>query len=312
MTNPILAEKYRPSTIDECVLSDATKAQAKGYVASGRVPTLIMTGSPGTGKTTLARAIGSELGADVMFINASLENGIDTIRTKIAQFASSVSFSGAKKITILDEADGLTAAAQGSLRGFVEEFSSNHSIIFTCNFLNKLIEPLKSRSGIINFKVSNKDKPKIAAQFFKRVVDILDKEGIRYEKNAVAELVQKTFPDFRRCLSEIQRYSVGGSIDMGILLDLSEESFGELIAILKEHKYESMRKWVASHSDLDSAAFYRLFYDKTSTVLQPKSIPEVVLLIGEYMYKSSFVADQEINTAAFLTQVIISPNIIFK
>lgn len=312
MTNLVWAEAYRPKTIDECVLPEATKAQARGYVKAGRIPTMIFTGTAGTGKTTLARAIANELGADMMFINASSEGNVDTVRTKITQFASSVSFSNAKKITILDEADGLTAQAQQSLRGFIEEFSSNHSIIFTCNFVNKIIDPLKSRSGIIDFKITNKEKPALAAQFFKRVINILNTENVEYDKNAVAELVQKTFPDFRRCLSELQRYAAGGKIDSGVLLDLSEESFKELIDALKNKKFNDIRKWVAQHSDIEPASFYRAIYDNAATYLQPKSLPSLILTLGEYSYKSAFVADQEINQVAFLTELLLSNDIVWK
>lgn len=312
MSSPVFAEKYRPTKIADCILPEYIKAQAAGYVKSGRVPTLIMTGGPGCGKTTLARAIASEVGADVLFINASMESGIDTIRTKISQFASTVSFSNSKKITILDEADGLSQDAQKSLRGFIEEFSGNHSIIFTCNFISKLIDPLKSRSGVIDFKINKADRQTLATEFFKRLLGILDKEGIEYEKKAVAELVQKTFPDFRRCLNEIQRYAAGGKIDLGILLDLSEEAFSELTTILKEKKFDSMRKWVANHSDLDSATFFRMFYEKLNEKVQPKSIPALVLLIGEYSFRSVHVVDQEINTAAFLTEVLLSQDVVFK
>ena len=312
MTNPVWAEKYRPENIDDCILPEATKAQAKGYVESGRIPTMIFTGTAGTGKTTLARAIANELGADVLFINASMDGNIDNIRTKVAQFASSVSFSNSKKITILDEADGITQQGQQALRGFIEEFSGNHSIIFTCNFLNKLIDPLKSRSGVIDFKITNKEKPKLATAFYKRIISILDKEKVEYDKKAVAELVQKTFPDFRRCLNELQRYAAGGKVDLGILLDVGEESIKELVDILKDRNYGNMRKWVANHSDMESVAFFRSFYDRASELLEPKSIPDLVLLLGEYSYKSAIVVDQEINTAAFLTTLMLNPVMVWK
>lgn len=307
----VWVEKYRPAAIVDCILPKSIKDAAEGYVKQGRCPTLIMTGSAGVGKTTLARCIANELEADFMVVNASLESGIDTIRHKIQQFASTVSFTNSKKITLLDEADGLTPAAQASLRAFIEEFSNNHSLILTCNFVHKLIEPLHSRSSIIDFKIPKAEKANLAAQFFKRVTKILDHEKIEYDKKVVAEVVNNYFPDFRRCLNELQKYSVSGKIDSGILANFSDSSLNELIQLLKNKKFNDMRKWVAQ-TDMEPSHLFKLLYDRASEKLEPKSIPPLVLLIGQYQYQSAFVVDQEINTAAFLTEVLMSQDITWK
>ena len=312
LENMIWAEKFRPKTIDECVLPESIKGLAKGLVASGNLPSLLFTGSAGVGKTTLAYAIANELGADFMKINASSEGNVDLIRTRLSQFASTVSFTDSKKITLLDEADGLTTVAQQALRGFIEEHSTNHSIIFTCNFVSKLIEPIRSRCKVIDFKISPVDKTKLAAQFCKRVYKILDAEGVKYQPQVVAELVLKKFPDFRSVLNELQGYSAGGSIDAGILLDLSDAIFDVLITALKNKKFNDMRKWVGEHSYIDSTELFKTFYDKASSKMQSKSLPETILLLGEYSYRSGFVANQEINTAAFLTALMLSDNIEWK
>lgn len=309
--NLILSEKYRPSTVNDCVLSESTKEQVKGLIAAGNLPTLLFVGGPGVGKTTLARAIANETGADLMFINASME-GIDAIRTKVMQFASTVSFTDAKKITVLDEADGLSLQSQNALRGFIEEFGQNHTIIFTANFGNKISDAIRSRSKVIDFKISAKEKTTIAAKFIKRLFNILETEKIEYEKEAVVALVMKKFPDFRSILNEIQGYAAGGKIDAGILSNLSEDAFNQLIASLKGKKFGEIRKWVAEHSDIESSDLFRLFYDSSVEKLDAKCIPEVILLLGEYSYKDYFCVDKEINRMAFLTSILISQNIIWK
>lgn len=308
----ILSEKWRPKTIDDCILPESTKEQVKGLIKGGNIPSMLFVGSAGCGKTTLARAIAYELGADLLFINASMDGNVDLIRTKLSQFASTVSFTSAKKITILDEADGLTPAAQQALRGFIEEFGKNHSIIFTANFTAKIIDPIMSRCKVIDFKIPAKEKPLIGAKFLKRVLNILDTEGIEYEKEAVAELVMKKFPDFRSVLNELQGYAAGGKIDSGILLNLSDESFALLITALKAKKFSDVRKWTAEHSDIESVHLFRMFYDQSNTRLESRSIPELVLLLGEYSYKAYFCADAEINTMAFLTSIMTSPTIVWK
>jgi replication factor C small subunit len=301
----VWVEKYRPTKIDDCILPESIRNTAKGYVASGKIPTMLFSGGAGVGKTTLARCIAAELGADFMVINASMDNGIDTIRTQILKFASTVSFSDSKKITLLDEADSLSPEAQRALRNFIEEFAGNHSIIMTCNFKTRLIEPLHSRSSVIDFKIPKSERANLAALFFKRVCTILEAEKVQYDKKVVAEVVNKFFPDFRRCLNELQRYSAAGSIDSGILVNFTAESIKELYAALKNKKFNDMRKWVANN-DMDSAQFYRAVYDTADSVLENKSLPALIMLIGQYQYQAAFCADQEINTAAFCTELMMS------
>jgi DNA polymerase III delta prime subunit len=307
-------EKYRPKRIDDCVLPETVKKTFHGYVEQGRIPTLLLSGGAGTGKTTIAKALCNEIGADWMIINASAGSGvagIDAVRTTIQQFASTVSFTESKKVTILDEADGITPHAQAALRNFIEEYSGNHSIIMTCNYKNKIIEPLHSRSQVIDFKIPSSEKPKLAGQFFKIATDILTKEGVEFDKKVVAELVSKHFPDFRRCLNELQRYSSGGKIDSGILVDFTEDSFSELVSNIKNKKFNDIRKWVAANADTDTDRVFRVFYDKASEKLQPAGVPELIMLINQYQMQSSQVADQEINTMAFFTELMLS-NISWK
>ena len=310
----ILSEVYRPKTINECILTDEIKDVLNGYIKSGNLPSLLFVGGPGCGKTTSARAIANEMGADVLFINASMNANIDMIRTQMTQFASTVSFTGAKKITILDEIDGnnISPAVQQSLRGFLEEFGKNHSIIFTANNPNKIIDAIKSRCPPIDFKISKKDKPVIAAKFMKRVLSILETEKIEYEKDAVAALVMKRFPDFRSVLMTIQAYAAGGKIDAGILSTLSEDSFNALVAALKAKKFNDVRKWVGEHSDLDSTEMYRLFYDTATEKMESKSIPELILQLGEFSYRDYFSLDKEIARMSFLTTIMLSQSIVWK
>lgn len=312
MSEQILSEKYRPKTVDECILPEATKDLVNGIIKDGNILSLLFVGSPGCGKTTLARAIANEMGANLLFINASLNGNIDTLRGDIIRFAKTSSMSGSKKITVLDEADGLTQATQQALRGVIEECSNNHTFIFTANYENKIIEAIHSRCKVINFKISKKEKPEIAKKFLRRVFTILDAESIEYEREAVATLVMKKFPDFRSVLNELQGYSAGGKIDSGILASLSDEAFGQLITSLKEKKFNDIRKWVGEHSDIESVHFFRMFYDKCSDLMQPKSIPELIIVLGDYSYKDYFMADKEINRMAFLTTLLVSSNIEWK
>lgn len=298
-------EKYRPQKIDDCVLPDSLKATFKEYISKGELPNFLFAGSAGVGKTTVAKALCNEIGAEYLMINGSEESGIDTLRTKIKGFASTVSLTDAKKVVILDEADYLNAnSTQPALRGFIEEFSNNCRFIFTCNFKNRIIEPLHSRCAVIEFKIDNAEKPKVAAAFFKRIVDILKNEQVEFDQKVVAELVTKYFPDFRRVLNELQRYSVSGKIDSGILVNVSEESYKELIKMMKEKNFSEVRKWVAKNSDSDSVALFRQLYDSASTTIEPQSIPQLVLFLAEYQYKAAFVADHELNIMAALTEIM--------
>ena len=299
-------ERFRPRKIEDCILPESLKATFSEFVKQGNIPNLLLTGSQGTGKTTVARAMCEELGLDYIEINGSMNGGIDTLRTEIKNFASTISFTGTRKMVILDEADYLNAqSTQPALRNFMEEFSKNCGFILTCNFKNRIIEPLHSRCSIIEFKIPSSQKPKLASQFHKRACGILEQEGIEFDKAVVAEVVTKHFPDWRRVLNELQRYSVTGKIDSGILSNLGEENFKGLVDLLKNKRFNDMRKWVAENLDTEPTAFFRKFYELSSTYMKPNSIPQLVLLLGRYQYQSAFVADQEINTVAFLTEVMV-------
>ena len=303
--NFIWVEKWRPKKIEDTILPKETKEMAKGYISQGRIPNLLFHGGAGVGKTTLARAMCDEIGCDYIIINASNENGIDMLRTKVTSFASTNSFSDAKKVIILDEADYLTPQVQAAFRNAMEEFSVNCSFILTCNFPNRIVDPIHSRCGVVTFKIPKTEQATLASQFFKRVSQILVEEGVEFDRKVVAELVQKYFPDFRRCLNELQKFSATGKIDSAILLNMGEESFNVLISTLKEKKFNSMRQWVAENSDIEPVQLYRMFYDSAVTHLEPKSIPEMIMTLADYQFKSSQVMDQEINTAAFLTEVMM-------
>lgn len=296
------SQKYRPQTIEDCVLPDSIKNTLKEVLTQGRIPNYIFSGSAGVGKTTAAKALCNEIGADFIVINGSLENGIDVLRTTITQFATTVSLTGAKKVVIIDEADFLNAnSVQPALRGFIEEFSKNCSFVFTCNYKNRLIEPLHSRCSHIEFKIENSEKPIVAKRFFKRVCQILEQENIEYDKNVVIQLVMKFFPDNRKIINELQRYSVSGKIDSGILTNLSDENIKALIKFVSDKNFTDTRKWLANNSD-SSSTIFRAFYDMSYDILEKQSIPELILLISKYQYQSSFCADQEINTCAFLVE----------
>lgn len=300
-------EKYRPTTIAECVLPESLKNTFRAYIEKDRLPTLLLCGTAGVGKTTIAKALCNEINAEYLFINGSDEGRqIDTVRTKIRSFASTVSLTDSKKVVIFDEADYSNAdSVQPSLRAFIEEFSSNVSFIFTCNFKNRIIEPLHSRCAVIEFKVDNKDKAEIAAQFYKRAIAILKNENVEYDNKVVAELVTKYFPDYRRVLNELQRYSVSGKIDSGIFVNVSADSYKELINSLKEKNFGGVRKWVGT-TDVDTASLFRHLYDNAVNVLEPSSIPQLVIILGEYQYKAAFVADSEINIMAAMTEIMSS------
>jgi DNA polymerase III delta prime subunit len=298
-------EKYRPQKIDECVLPEALKKTFHEYIAQGELPTFLFCGSAGVGKTTVAKALCNEIGAEFLFINGSEESGIDVLRTKIKSFASSVSLTDAKKVVILDEADYLNPnSTQPALRAFIEEFSANCRFIFTCNYKNRIIEPLHSRCAVIDFKIDNKDKQETMGAFFKRAVQILKQENIEFDSKVVAEVVAKHFPDYRRVLNELQRYSVSGKIDTGILVNVGEESYKELMKNLRDMNFTEVRKWVGKNSDMDSVALFRELYDNASTLLEPQSIPQMVITLADYQYKAAFVADHELNTMAALTEIM--------
>lgn len=299
-------EAYRPKTVQDTILPEALKATFQEFVNQGNIPNLLLSGSAGCGKTTIARAMLEELGCDYIVINGSMNGNIDTLRNDIKSFASSVSLSGGRKYVILDEADYLNAnSTQPALRNFMEEFSKNCGFILTCNFKNRIIEPLQSRCSVIDFKISKKEMPVLAMQFMKRVAGILDKQGIEYDKAVVAEVIKKHFPDWRRVLNELQRYSATGRIDSGMLSNLQEASFKSLIGFLKERDFTSMRKWVGENIDSDSVAIFRTLYDTASEYMDKNSVPQLVLILAKYQYQAAFVADHEINLVSCLTEIMI-------
>lgn len=299
-------EKYRPETVQDCILPAGLKQMFQQFVDDKNIPNLILSGRAGVGKTSVAVAMLKELGCDYTIINGSLNGNIDTLRNDIMTFASTVSFTGGRKYVILDEADYLNPnSTQPALRNFMEEFSQNCGFILTCNLKNRIIEPLHSRCSVIDFKIDNKEKPKLAASFLRRTIDILCAEGIEFEEKVIATLITNHFPDWRRSLNELQRYSACGKIDVGVLTSFSDQSFKQLVGFLAEKSFTGVRKWVGENNDVDSAVLFRKFYDSASEYLQPSSIPQLVLIIGEYQYKAAFVADQEINLVAFFTQVMV-------
>lgn len=300
-------EKYRPQTIEDCVLPESLKKTFREFVAQGELPTFLFTGTAGVGKTTVAKALCNEVGAEYIMINGSDEGrSIDTLRTTIKNFASTVSLTDAKKVIIIDEADYMNASSiQPALRSFIEEFSANCRFIFTCNYKNRIIEPLWSRCAVIEFKIPNEEKPKIASAFYRRIADILSNEQVDFDSKVVAELVTKHFPDYRRILNELQRYSVSGKIDTGILLNLSEESYNDLIKAMKVKDYPSVRKWVGKNTDIDTIELFRELYDSASERIEPSTIPDLVLILADYQYKAAFVADHELNIMAALTEIMI-------
>lgn len=305
MNQYLWTEKYRPQTISDCILPDSMKKTFKEFIDSGELPNFLFAGSAGVGKTTVAKALCNEVGAEYLFINGSEESGIDILRNKIKSFASTVSLTGAKKVVILDEADYLNPnSTQPALRGFIEEFSNNCRFIFTCNFKNRIIEPLHSRCAVVEFKIEGKEKEKIAAHFYKRVQKILETENIEYSAQVVADLIIKYFPDYRRVLNELQRYSVSGVIDAGLLVNLGEESYAELVRNLKVKNFTEVRKWIGKNSDVESTELFRHLYDKAVDYVDQQSIPQLVLILAEYQYRAAFIADHEINMMAALTEIM--------
>ena len=305
MNEILWVEKYRPNTIGESILPIELKKTFQQFVDNGDCPNLLLSGSAGCGKTTVAKALCEELNCDWIMINGSKEGGIDVLRNKIKNFASTVSLSGGKKVVILDEADYLNPqSTQPALRGFIEEFHANCRFILTCNFKNRIIDPLHSRFSNIEFKINPKDKGKLATKLFERSVHILKEQNVDYEEKVLAELIKKHFPDFRKLINELQRYSVSGVIDAGILVNVSDENLKTLVTHLKGKEFSDMRKWVVNNLDNDPVKIFRKIYDSMYENLQPETIPHAVLIIADYQYKSAFVADQEINLVACLTELM--------
>lgn len=307
MEHLLWTEKHRPKTIAECILPERLKKPFQDYVEKNNIPNLLLHGGAGVGKTTVAKAMCNEINADYLIINGSDETGVDVVRSKIKDFASTMSFTGGRKVIIVDEADYLSTNAQAAFRNVIEEFASNCSFVFTCNFKNKIIEPLHSRCAVIDFTMKANEKASMAAQFFKRVNNILTEENVNFDQKVVAEVVKKHFPDFRRVLNELQRYASNDTktIDTGILAQIGDITIDEIVGYLKEKNFGAIRKWVASN-DIDSANLYRKIYDSLYDVLQPQSIPQAVIILADYQYKQAFVADAEINTVACLTELMVS------
>lgn len=303
----LLTEKYRPQTIDDCILPDDTKKTFKEFVAKGEIPNLLLSGPPGIGKTTIAKALCNELGSDYYIINGSDEGRfLDTVRNQAKNFASTVSLTGSSKhkVIIVDESDNTTSDVQMLLRANIEAFYNNCRFIFTCNYKNKIIEPLHSRCAVIDFTIKGKQKVQIASSFFKRLQSILDAENIEYDPKVLVELISSHFPDFRRIINECQRYSTSGKIDSGILATFTDVTVTELIRHMKDKNFTEVRKWVVSNLDNDASVLLRRVYDSCYTHLTPASIPAAVLIIAKYQYQCCFVCDQEINLLACLTEIM--------
>ena len=308
MSDFIWVEKYRPTTIDECILPKGIKKTFQDFVERGEIPNMLLSGPPGIGKTTVAKALCNQLGSDYYVINGSDEGRfLDTVRNSAKNFASTVSLTSDSKhkVIIIDEADNTTSDVQLLLRSSIEEFSKNCRFIFTCNYKNKIIDPLHSRCSVVDFSVNKKDKPTIAAQFFARLNSILEEEKVEADKKVLAELINKHFPDWRRVLNECQRYAVSGKIDSGILAAFSDVAVNDLIKNLKQKNFSEVRKWVVTNLDNDTSVLLRRIYDSLYDSLEHRSIPAAVLILGKYQFQIAFVADQEINLLACLTEIMV-------
>ena len=299
-------EKYRPKTVADCILPDSIKTTFQEFVKQGSIPNLLLVGNAGTGKTSVARAMLEELNCDYVVINGSLNGQIEDLRTTIMGYASSVSFKGGRKYIILDEADYLTHHTQPALRNFMEEFSKNCGFILTANYRNKIIEPLQSRCSVIEFQISKDEAPKLAMTFMKRVQMILENEKVVYDKTAVIALIKKHFPDWRRVLNELQRYSVTGKIDAGVMANFRADSIKELIGYMKKKDFTNVRKWVGENLNNDEELIYRELYDTASSLFQPAYIPELVLILAKYMYQAGFSVDPEINFTAAMVEIMMT------
>jgi len=305
MENFLWVEEYRPKDVSSCILPKILKDTFTELVESDNIPNLILSGGPGVGKTTIAKAMIEQIGATYMMINGSEESGIDILRTKIKNFASTVSLEGGRKYLILDEADYLNPqSTQPALRGLMEEFHKNCGFILTCNYKNRLIKPLHSRCSVIEFTIPNSEKQNLAADFMKRVINILDIEKIKYDKRVIAEVINNHFPDWRRILNELQRYSTSGTIDAGILVNINDVNIKELIHCMKNKEFTNVRKWVVDNIDNDPVRLLRSIYDSLYEYVDGSTIPHCVVVLGEYQYKLAFVADQEINMMACLTEIM--------
>ena len=308
MSDFIWVEKYRPKTIEDCILPESIKKTFSEFLNKGEIPNMLLSGPPGVGKTTVAKALCNELGVDFYVINGSDEGRfLDTVRTNAKNFASTVSLTSESKhkVIIIDEADNTTSDVQLLLRASIEEFQNNCRFIFTCNYKNKIIEPLHSRCAVVEFGIKGKEKQEVAAQFFKRINYILDEERVEADKKVLVELINKHFPDWRRVLNELQRYSVSGKIDSGILAAFSDVAVSDLIKNLKTKNFPEVRKWVNNNMDNDTSVLFRRIYDSLYESLVPNTIPAAVLVIAKYQYQMAFVADQEINMLACLTEIMV-------
>ena len=307
MNDFLWVEEFRPDRVANCVLPSQIKEVFQGFVNDGRIPNLLLSGPPGVGKTTIAKAMCDEIGVDHLVINGSNEGrNIDTVRTTLTQYCSSVSMQGGRKVVIVDEADYMNAeSVQPALRGFIEKYSSNVSFIFTCNFRNRIIDPIHSRCSVIEFVIPKSVRPQLAGECLDRVKSILGEKFIGYDEKVLVELIMKHFPDMRRVLNELQRYSAGGVIDAGILAQIGEINLNELMRALKEKHFSEVRRWVTENIDNDPVKIFRKIYDRVNSHLKDASVPQAVLILAEYQYKSAFVADQEINLVACLTEMMV-------